>query len=145
MKADKNNSIGRYKGIIALMAFAGIYILGTALHTMLPPRSDYWEEVSKRFTKANIPVPAARGNLLGCDGQILVGTLPKYKLLMDFRVADPDSASKAKTIAWRDTAFRESLDSMAIGLARIFPEYDAKWFKKRLEDGKRRGKFSYRI
>ena len=145
MKADKNNSIGRFKGIIALMAFAGIYILGTALHTMLPPRSEYWEEVSKRFTKANIPVPAARGNLLGCDGQILVGTLPKYKLLMDFRVADPDSASKAKTILWRDSAFKENLDSMAIGLAGIFPEYDASWFKKRLEEGKRRGKFSYRI
>ncbi len=145
MKLDKNNSIGRYRGIIFITAFVGLCILGKALRTMLPPKSEYWMEVSKRFTKANIPVQAARGNLLGCDGQILVGTLPKYRLLMDFRVADPDSASKARTIAWRDSAFAVCADSIAIGLANIFPEYDAKWFRQRLADGKKRGKFAYRI
>ena len=145
MKPDKNNSIGRYKAIIAIMGLVGLFILGTALRTMLPPRSEYWAEVSKRFTKSNIPVPAARGNLLGCDGQILVGTLPKYRLLMDFRVADPDSASKARTEQWRDTMFWAKLDSISAGLARIFPEHDAQWFRRRLIDGKKRGRWAYRI
>lgn len=145
MKADKNNSTGRYRIIIGLMTLLGLYIMGTALRTMLPPQKEYWEEVSKRFTKANIPEPAARGNLLGCDGQILVGTLPRYRLLMDFRVADPDSTSKRRTEEWREEAYRTHFDSLAIGLARIFPDYSVKWFRERLEKGRKSKRFSYRI
>ena len=145
MKADKNNSIGRYRILFILMVLAGAYILGTALQTMLPPKSQYWESVEKRFTKENIPLPANRGNILACDGQILSGSVPEYRLYMDFKVIDPDSAAQVKAQHWRDSVFTEKLDSIAEGLAQIFPDYNARWFKERLEKGKKRGGFSYRI
>lgn len=143
--ADNRNSIGRYRFIIILMVLGGLYILGSALHTMLPPRKDYWEEVDKRFTKENIPIPANRGDLLACDGQLLVGSLPEYRLYMDFKVMDRDSVARAKAQAWRDSAFEADIDSIAQGLAQIFPDREANWFRRRLLEGKKRGGFAWRI
>ena len=143
--ADNRSSIGRYRFIIILMVLGGLYILGSALHTMLPPRKDYWEEVDKRFTKENIPIPANRGDLLACDGQLLVGSLPEYRLYMDFKVMDRDSVARVKAQAWRDSAFDADIDSIALGLAKILPDRDANWFRRRLLDGKKRGGFAWRI
>ncbi len=145
MKADKNNSIGRYCIMFALIVGAGLYILGCAIQIMLPPKNEYWQKVEKKFTKENIPIPANRGNLLAADGQVLSGSIPEYRLYMDFRVVDPDSASQARTQRWRDSAFRTDLDSISKGLASIFKDKDAKWFKERLKQGKKKGGFSWRI
>ena len=50
MKSNNDSSIGRFRIIMAMIAIIAVYILGTALHTMLPPQSNYWEQVDKRFT-----------------------------------------------------------------------------------------------
>lgn len=143
MQTNKDKAPRRYVVIFVLMCLAGLYILGKAVYTMLPPESDYWKEVARNSKTAKIP--ANRGNILSCDRQVLSGTVPKYALYMDFAVHDPDSAIEAKTRAFRDSAFRVDLDSIAQGLARIFPDYSAQWFRDRLNKGKSRGKYSWRI
>lgn len=145
MKADKNNSIGRYRILLIFICIIGVYIFGKALSTMLPPNSSYWAEVEKRFTKEDISIPANRGNLLDCNGLILSGSVPEYRLYLDFKVIDPDSANQARTAHFRDSVFNHCLDSIVTGLARIFPDRDEAWFRKRLLNGKKRGGFSYRI
>ena len=143
MQVNNNKAPRRYIVIFFLMCLAGLYILGKALYTMLPPESDYWKEVAHNSKTARIP--ANRGNILSCDRQVLSGTVPKYALYLDFAVHDPDSSIEAKTRAFRDSAFRVDLDSIAEGLARIFPDRTAQWFRKRLIEGKERGKYSWRI
>lgn len=143
MQATPNKAPRRYIVIFVLMCLAGLYILGKALYTMLPPESDYWKEVARNSKTAKIP--ANRGDILSCDRQVLSGTVPKYVLYMDFAVHDPDSAIEAKTRAFRDSAFQVDLDSIVQGLARIFPDRDEKWFRQRLLQGKARGKYSWRI
>lgn len=143
MQPQKDKAPQLYIVIFVVMCLIGIYILGKALYTMLPPESDYWKCVGQNSKTASIP--ASRGNILSCDRQVLSGTVPKYALYMDFAVSDPDSISKAKTIAFRDSAFFVDLDSMAQGLARIFPDRDEKWFRNRLLQGKKRGKYSWRV
>ena len=142
-QVSKDKAPRRYVVIFVLMCLAGLYILGKALYTMLPPESDYWKEVGRNSKTAKIP--ASRGNILSCDRQVLSGTVPKYALYLDFAVHDPDSTIEAKTRAFRDSAFRVDLDSIAQGLARIFPDRDEKWFRERLLQGQARGKYSWRI
>ncbi len=143
MQANKDKAPRRYIVLFVGMCVIGLYILGKALYTMLPPESDYWKEVGLNSRTSKIP--ASRGNILSCDRQVLSGTVPKYALYMDFAVSDPDSLSKERTIAFRDSAFRVDLDSIAEGLARIFPDRDVEWFRDRLLQGKKRGKYSWRI
>ena len=145
MKPKKDNSIGRYRILMGVIAIIALYILGTALQTMLPPKSHYWEKVDKRFIKENIPLRANRGNILSADGQVLSGSIPEFRLYMDFRVKDPDTASMRKIKHWRDSAFTRDLDSIAIGLDSIFPQHDAAWFKNRLLEGKDSGVFAWNI
>ena len=114
MKADKNNSIGRFRIIFLVMCLAGLYILGSALHTMLPPTSEYWEKVSKRFIKENLPIPATRGNIYSWDGQLLAGSIPEYRLYLDYVVIDRDSIARVNAQAWRDSAFQQDLDSISL-------------------------------
>ena len=143
MQTGKDKAPRRYVVIFVIMCLAGFYILAKALYTMLPPESDYWKVVGRSSKKALIP--ANRGNILSCDRQVLSGTVPKYALYMDFAVHDPDPAIEKKTREFRDSAFRVDLDSIAQGLARIFPDRDEKWFRERLLRGKARGKYSWRI
>ena len=143
MQTKKNKAPRRYIVIFFLMCLAGLYILGKALYTMLPPESDYWKEVARNSKTSQID--ANRGNILSCDHQVLSGTVPKYSLFLDFAVRDPDPKIEAKTRAFRDSAFRVDLDSIADGLARIFPEHNAKWFRERLLQGKKVGRYSWPI
>lgn len=143
MEPKKDKATRRYFVIFTIMALIGLYILGTAIYTMLPPECDYWKEVARNSKVESIP--ANRGNILSCDRQIISGTIPKYALYLDFAVSDPDSSIAAKTRIWRDSAFVANLDSIAEGLARIFPDKDKAWFTNRLIEGKKRGKYSWRI
>ena len=144
MKSNSNGS-NRFRVLFFVMCAIGCYILGTALTVMLPPERDYWVAVSKQFTRTNIKLPANRGNLLACDGQLLAGSVPEYRLYMDYVVIDKDSAARVKAQEWRDSAFKEDLDSMATGLARIFPDKSEKWFRERLLKGKKAGSHAWRI
>ena len=141
MKKDKAH--GRYIFIFGIMCLAGMYILCRAVYTMLPPESNYWKKVGQRTRF--YPIPASRGNILSCDRQVLSGTVPKYILYLDFAVQDPDTTIERKTREYRDTTFDQKVDSIAMGLARIFPDRDEAWFHKRLLEGKDSGKYSWRI
>ena len=143
MQTNKNKAPRRYIVIFFLMCLAGLYILGKALYTMLPPESDYWKEVARNSKTA--PIPATRGNILSCDRQVLSGTVPKYTLCLDFEVRDPNPQIEAKTRAFRDSAFWVNLDSMAQGLAQIFPDKNEKWFRDNLVKGKKAGRYSWKI
>lgn len=143
MSTNKDKATKRYIFIFMIMFLFGLYILGKAVYTMLPPESNYWKEVGNNSKTDQID--ACRGNILSCDYRVLSGTVPKYILYVDFAVSDPDSSSRAKTIAFRKFAFRDNLDSIADGMARIFPDRDAEWFRNRLKMGKSSGKFAFRI
>lgn len=145
MKANDNDSVVRYGIIYALIVIVGLYVLGKALHTMFSHERDYWVEVDKRFVKQNLAIPAERGNILDRHGRLISGSIPEYVLRLDFRVKDPDSASCVRLQHWRDSVFHASVDSIAHGLAHIFPDYSYAWFLDRLQQGKRLNGFSYRI
>ena len=134
-KNDKNSvGIKRFRIAFAILCFFGIVVIGTALKTMLVERP-YWEVVRDRFTKANIIDKAIRGNIYDCNNRLLVGSVPEYRLCIDFRVIDKDSIQRVKTQTWRDSAFLADLDSIVMGLHEIFPEYSEKKLRDRLLEG----------
>lgn len=150
MKPDKNNSIGRFRIIFFGLSLLGIYIVSSALYTMLTKRQ-YWTEVSQMFIRKNINIPATRGNIYDCKGRLMAGSVPEYRLYMDYVVIDKDSAARCKAQFWRDSVFNSTLDTIAEGLARIFPDKkrsyneNIKWFRNRLLEGKKRRSHAWRI
>ena len=144
--ASNNNkkSIKRFRLIFAALCLVGIYIVGTALSTMLL-RADYWRQVSQRYVSDSIVVPAMRGNIISADGKVMVASLPKYRLFMDFVVIDKDSVARTKAQHWRDSVLTHCLDSIATGLHEIFPDKSTEWFRDRLQTGRKRGSHAWSI
>ncbi len=130
--------------IFGVFVLIGTSIVGAAARSMSLDRY-YWTEVKGNFTHDSLVIPAMRGNILSSDGKIMVASVPEYKLMMDFKVIDKDSVARLKAQAWRDSALTVDIDSIAQGLAEIFPDRSAQWFKDRINAGRKRGSHAWRI
>ena len=144
MAADNKKAIKRFRLVILLISFLGVCILGKALDTMLF-RADYWRQVSQRFVSDSISVEAMRGNILSADGKVMVASLPKYRLFMDYIIIDKDSLAREKAQRWRDSMILCKADSIAEGLHQIFPDRSEKWFHDRFLEGMRRKSHSWNL
>ena len=125
----------RYNIVVVFIVLIVAYILGTAIHTMFVERG-YWDIVAKRFEREGIEIKPVRGDILADDGQILATSLPKYRLFIDYVVVEKDSARRARLQAEYDSVFASKLDSLALGLSKIFPDKSPTWFRSRLLQGK---------
>ncbi len=130
--------------VFALLVACGIGIVCTAAYTMTM-KEDYWQAVKDRFTQDSLSIAPKRGNILSSDGKVMVMSVPEYKILMDYVAMDKDSAVRAEAQHWRDSALRVDIDSIATGLASIFPDKDAEWFRARIREGQRRRSRSWRL
>ncbi|MBR4758156.1 MAG: transpeptidase family protein [Bacteroidaceae bacterium] len=144
MAANNRKSIKRFKLILFGVSLAGLYILGTALSTMLL-HADYWEKVSMRFVSDSISVEAGRGSIISADGKVMVASLPQYRLFMDYVVIDKDSSARQEAQLWRDSMVLVKADSIAMGLHDIFPDKSVEWFKKHFLEGKKRRSHAWNL
>lgn len=130
LKASK-----RFKLISLAICLFGLLVLGKALKTMLT-EDKYWSVVREQFTILGEPDKAMRGNLYDCNGKLLVGSVPEYRLYVDFQVTDKNDTLAAKRGQHvRDSIFLTQRDAICEGLADIFPEYDKQYFYNQLTKG----------
>lgn len=140
MNFDSKHIIPRYTFVIIVLTLIGAAVIGSAAYQMFFEK-DYWETVRQRMATRQKDIPAIRGNIYSSDGQLLVGSMPIYTLRADFVVKDPnDSIAERKLQHWRDSVFMEELDSLCIALNTLFPETAPADFRKKLLDGKKRGR-----
>lgn len=126
----------RYFFVVLLMALMGIFVVVKAAVIMFAERQ-YWNEVADRFVKENIPKKPVRGNILSADGKLMAGSLPEYRIYMDYMYYDNNDERRAKGQARKDSVFRSKLDSIARGLHVIFPDKSTDYFRKHLQAGRR--------
>ena len=124
---DRKKIIPRYKIVGYVMLLLGILVVGKALYIATMKR-DYWMKVADRLKRDSVMVKPVRGNILSCDGRLMAGSLPEYKLYMDFKAGGEV----------KDSLWNEKVDSICEGLHDIFPEKSAAAFKHDLEEGHRK-------
>lgn len=126
-KFDSKKVMPRYAVIAIVMTIVSIAVLGKTIYTMTVKKS-YWMEVASTQKRDSVSVKPIRGNILSCDGQLMASSLPEYKIYMDFKAGGKE----------KDSLWRVKVDSICIGLSRIFPAKSAAQFKKDLEEGHRK-------
>ena len=89
---------------------------------------DYWTEIAARLKRDSVTVKPNRGNILSCDGQLMASSIPEYRLYMDFLAGGEK----------KDSIWQEKLDSICMGLNKIFPTKSAEEFKHHLEEGRKK-------
>ena len=70
MKFPGKKVMPRYFLVTVILGLLGLSVLGKAAYIMFVER-DYWEAVSDRFVKDDVPVDAERGNIFSADGQLI--------------------------------------------------------------------------
>lgn len=117
----------RYSFVAIVMTLVAAAVILKTLYTMTAGRQ-YWTEVASRLKVDSMAVKPVRGNILSSDGQLMASSLPEFKMYMDFQALKESE---------NDSLWEASLDSICIGLNKIFPEKSAEEFRKHLEEGRR--------
>lgn len=144
MAVNKKNIMTRYFFVILIMALIGIAVVVKAAITMFAER-EYWQEVADRFVKENVKVKPNRGNIISSDGKLMASSLPEYKIYMDFMSGEKDEKRRIKDQEHKDSLLRASLDSISMGLNKIFPDKSIAEFKAHLKKGRREKSRNYLI
>ena len=121
----------RYFAIAVAFTFIGFAVVGKAMYIMTA-KKDYWTQVASRLKRDSVSVKPTRGNILSCDGQLMAGSLPEYKVFMDFQAGITDSTDTHK----HDSIWAEKIDTICYELNQIFPSKSAAEFKSHLLEGK---------
>ena len=134
----------RYFFVILLMALIGVAIVVKAGIIMFAERQ-YWQDVADRFVKENVTVKPNRGNIISSDGKLMASSLPEYRIYMDFMSGEKDEKRRKKDQARRDSILTANMDSICIGLHKIFPDKSAAQFKAHLKKGRQAKSRNYLI
>lgn len=145
MKFDKKYISTRITVIVVMAALLVIAIIARAVVTATV-ENEKWKELGAVSVGDTLPMPAARGNILSADGQLMASSLPDYKVYIDFlsgveRYDSLDANGKkirvydAKQMAKKDTMWLESMDTICRGLANICPNYTYEEHRKHLMAG----------
>ena len=105
----------------------------------------YWQDVADRFVKENVTVKPNRGNIISSDGKLMASSLPEYRIYMDFMSGEKDEKRRKKDQARRDSILKANMDSICIGLHKIFPDRSAAQFKAHLQKGRQAKSRNYLI
>jgi len=141
---NKKNIMTRYFFVILIMALIGVAIVVKAGVTMFAERQ-YWQDVADRFVKENVTVKPNRGNIISSDGKLMASSLPEYRIYMDFMSGEKDEKRRKKDQARRDSILKANMDSICIGLHKIFPDKSAAQFKAHLQKGRQAKSRNYLI
>lgn len=134
----------RYFFVILVMALVGVAIVVKAGIIMFAERQ-YWQDVADRFVKENVTVKPNRGNIISSDGKLMASSLPEYRIYMDFMSGEKDEKRRKKDQARRDSILTANMDSICIGLNKIFPDKSVAQFKAHLKKGRQAKSRNYLI
>lgn len=136
----RDNTILRYN-LIVLFGFTmfALVIIGNILVVMFKER-EFWETVKNKNIHP-VSIEPQRGNILNDNGELMVSTLPLYKIHIDFDYYNRRNKTDEKeTRHKKDSIWRADMHSLCVGLNEIFPNKSVESFEKDLSYGFRNKK-----
>ena len=133
MFEQKRDVLVRFNIVLFLILLIGIIIAGNVVFIML--QKDFWCEVASFQVRTNIPLPAARGNILSDNGELLVCNHVKYNLFIDFDYTDNNKEAEKKVLAKKDTIWSNNVGKLSRELAKIVPQWSASEHERHLRAG----------
>ncbi len=123
MSDEQRNTVLRFAVIFMVIALGFVAVLAKIIYVQTVER-DEWMKVAERQVPSNRSIPATRGNILDCNGQLLASSMPQYYMYMDTRV-EALHLNGGKL-------FHEHIDELAADLERIVGGHSAAEYKARI-------------
>ena len=123
MSDEQRNTVLRFAVIFIVIALGFVAVLAKIVYVQTVEREE-WMKVAERQVPSHRSIPATRGNILDCNGQLLASSMPQYYMYMDTRVeALHQNGGKL---------FYEYIDELAADLARVAGDRTAAEYKARI-------------
>ncbi len=153
---DEKKTLGFRANLVAyLILLIGGGLLVYKVSQKMFMQHHYWLEVQARLVKDSVKVSPRRGNLLSDEGDLMVTTLPEYKVYMDFGVPKLKNRAKASravlrrykkdSLAKRNAYSDSARLAFAKELHRIFPNKSTQQFKARINSGYKKASRYYQL
>ena len=162
MTTTKKHIVIRFAIVYVIIAVAFLGIVGKIVQIQYF-EGDQWREVNRQNTRDSIVVPASRGNIYSAEGKLMAGSIPYYKLYMDFNippytvhrkdekgkfVLDAKGKRITDTIHYKDEIYKY-VDSLSICLSNKFGDRNASQyrndilnaFNQKRKNGRRNGRY----
>lgn len=130
MNDEQRNTVWRFAIIFIVILIGFGAVLGKIIYIQTVER-DEWLKVAETQVPTHKPIPATRGNILDCHGQLLASSMPQYYIYMDTRVPALHEKNGA--------LFTTYIDTLAFDLANIVGYLTAPEYKARISNAYRRG------
>ena len=140
----RQNAILRFNLlVIFFFTLAGVFIVGKAAIIMFVERND-WNKIKEKNIKHDVPIEQRRGNFLADNGELLVSSLPQYRLRFDFKYYNPnDKKDESKVNAKRDSIWNRHLHELCVGMNEILPGTSVAELESRFRNGLDRKRGGY--
>lgn len=129
----KNDIVTRIYISFGLMVVLGLGILGQAVRIQTV-QGAYYRDMADSLTTAYLNIEAVRGNIYAADGSLLATSVPIYDVRMDTKVEGLTS-----------TIFENKVDSLAQALSRLFGDYSAREYARKIREARRAGKRNFLV
>ena len=123
MSDEQRNTVLRFAVIFTMITLGFVAVLVKIVYVQTVEREE-WMKVAERKVPSNRNIPATRGNILDCNGQLLASSMPQYYMYMDTRV-EALHQNNGKL-------FHEHIDTLSADLARIVGDRSAAEYKARI-------------
>lgn len=130
--------------IFGFTVFA-VVIVANAAAIMFQQR-DTWNKIKERYIQDSIPLIPERGRILDEDGNLIISSLPSYRLRIDFVYINEDNQRDAEKVRnKREELWKKHIDEVCEGLNKIYPDVSAKTFKKRIQEALKKKNRNFRL
>ena len=123
MSDEQRNTVLRFAVIFTMITLGFVAVLVKIVYVQTVEREEGMK-VAERQVPSNRNIPATRGNILDCNGQLLASSMPQYYMYMDTRV-EALHQNNGKL-------FHEHIDTLSADLARIVGDRSAAEYKARI-------------
>lgn len=135
------NSVFRFNLLVVFVFITGaLYVLINASIIIFMQREN-WKIIAENHKPSELEIKPIRGNILNDKGELMVSTLPLYKIHLDFVYKNENNQiDELNTTRKRDSLWKNHIGELCAGLNKIFPEKSAADFEKDLMYGFRNKK-----
>ena len=132
----KKDIIFRFKLLVLFIYGMWALVIVTKAGFIMFKERDFWNKVRERGIRYNETIPAKRGNILSDNGEVLVSSLVKYRIYIDFDYTDRNNqATEKKVRIKKDSIWNADVRALSEGLSKIIPQWSAKDFETHLRKG----------
>ena len=126
-RPDSDKTKNRFVTIEILIVIVMLFVVIKLLVVMFKERS-YWNEVAACMVEKDKTIEQRRGNILSDEGLLMAGSMPQYRIFLDFASSEMIEKVRKNDQLSKDSVFNNNCSKVASVMHSVFPNIPERKF-----------------